>query len=297
MEWLFPASNCKICGAAFKRTKYYVEINGKRAAICPTCHNRIERRVSNDAADEFIRTGQTATTRLKSKKAKAAEGGLGAGCGCLILIVIGAIALPLINQGSTPARSIAPGASRTITAEQPSQVTEPSAGGSPSNIPPTEQTTPVDDVSPLSTPPTEDTISTPVSPPATRNPIQVSALEAHALYQLGITDSKNQVVFIDTRTAYMYETSHVKGACPLNKSSFIRGDPPQIAWLQSLGEQTIYIVYGQEDRGESGEIASRLIEKGFPTPYIMQDGFSAWDDARYPIEHGKHPFQNQLKFR
>jgi rhodanese-related sulfurtransferase len=93
-------------------------------------------------------------------------------------------------------------------------------------------------------------------------------------------------LFLDARPVDFYEMSHIPGALPLPEEDFDRA----FAKIEPrLRESLDVIVYCAGFGCEASHIVARkLKDRGIPAE-ILHEGWPAWQDAGYPVKHGREP--------
>jgi rhodanese-related sulfurtransferase len=93
-------------------------------------------------------------------------------------------------------------------------------------------------------------------------------------------------LFLDARPQAFYEMGHVPGALPLPEDDFDRGFAQHESVLRQRFDIIVYCSgYGCE---ASHIVARKLKEKGVQAE-VLQDGWPAWEEARYPTRSGSQP--------
>lgn len=101
---------------------------------------------------------------------------------------------------------------------------------------------------------------------------------AYELFQSGEAD------FIDAREPHEYEQSRILGAFNIAPTSFQDSMPDAVQYLDKARALVVYC--GGGDCHASESVAIYLQNLGYPTTYILGDGFPAWQAAGHPTEDG-----------
>ena len=120
-------------------------------------------------------------------------------------------------------------------------------------------------------------------------------LSANALVQEGdqvvdVQQAKRRLdhgaLFLDARPRAFYEMGHVPGALPLPEDDFDR------AFVQhgsALRQRFDIIVYCSGYGCEASHIVARRLKQQGIQAEVLQDGWPAWEEARFPISSGSQP--------
>ena len=107
----------------------------------------------------------------------------------------------------------------------------------------------------------------------------IQAAEAKARLDKG-------ALFLDARPLDFYKMEHIPGALPLPEDDFDRAFALIEPTLRSRFDLVVYCSgYGCE---ASHIVAGKLKERGIQAA-ILNEGWPAWTEARYPTQTGKQP--------
>jgi len=99
----------------------------------------------------------------------------------------------------------------------------------------------------------------------------------------------HSAVFIDARHGFEYTAGHIRGAISIPLFQL-----DQHAYLiDQLKKENQLIVYCDGVACNSSiELATKLLEHGFPHVGVFYGGWQEWTDAHYPTEQSKNNSQN-----
>jgi rhodanese-related sulfurtransferase len=105
--------------------------------------------------------------------------------------------------------------------------------------------------------------------------IDVSVYEAYDLL------NQNKSSFIDIRPKIEFDIDHIPGALSRPFTQYFG----QQNLIDTTGESKMIIVYGFEPNDKEAELlAEQLVKRGYNQTRILQGGFAAWIENRFPLE-------------
>lgn len=97
--------------------------------------------------------------------------------------------------------------------------------------------------------------------------------------------ARPDVVVLDARPFDFYELGHIPGARNLSREEFDKDFAALEAELRQPGK-TLLVYCSDSGCEDSGKVAKRLEELGFPKVSLYIGGFQEWEDAGFPTEGG-----------
>ncbi len=103
-----------------------------------------------------------------------------------------------------------------------------------------------------------------------------SSEEIHSL--INDPDNGNHIVLVDIRNAAKYADGHIPGAIhiPVRSKKFRER-------LSSHNDKPTLVLYCGQGL-KTGKAAEMAGETGFKKIYILEGGFSSWEDRGYPVD-------------
>lgn len=102
---------------------------------------------------------------------------------------------------------------------------------------------------------------------------------------------RKQAIFMDVRGKASYEAEHIEGAVLFPLTELQQGKVPP------LPHDTLIILYCGCPHGLSEEAARILLQKGFSSVYVLDEGFYGWKEKGYPVRSNPKKLEGFKEWR